>query len=64
MGAMQNMDEQNNLIARERATGGNPLETLPARSPFLTLDMMPREPHLHRAGDALARAGHVASASR
>ena len=43
---MQNMDEQNNLIPRERATGANPLETLPARSPFLTLDMMPREPHL------------------
>jgi capsular exopolysaccharide synthesis family protein len=43
---MQNMDEQNNLIPRERTAGGNPLETLAPRSPFLTLDMMPREPHL------------------
>jgi polysaccharide biosynthesis transport protein len=43
---MQNMDEQNNLVPRERATVGNTLEALPARSPFLTLDMMPREPHL------------------
>src|ERR1044071_7066876 len=36
------MDEQNNLITR----GGNSLEALPTRAPFLTLDMMPREPHL------------------
>jgi len=43
---MQNMDEQNNLIPRERSAGGNSLETLSPRSPFLTLDMMPREPHL------------------
>jgi len=46
MGAMQNMDEQNNLTTRERATVSNPLEALPTRAPFLTLDMMPREPHL------------------
>jgi hypothetical protein len=25
---------------------------------------MPREPHLHRAGEALASAGHATSASR
>ena len=43
---MHNMDEQNNLIPRERAAGGSALETLPERAPFLTLDMMPREPHL------------------
>jgi polysaccharide biosynthesis transport protein len=43
---MQNMEEQNNLVTRERSTVGSPLETLPGRSPFLTLDMMPREPHL------------------
>ena len=43
---MQNMDEQNNLVPRERTAGGSPLEALPAASPFLTLDMMPREPHL------------------
>src|SRR6185295_7205145 len=36
------MDEQNNLVAR----GGNALDAVPTRSPFLTLDMMPREPHL------------------
>jgi len=36
------MDEQNNLVSR----GGNSLEGLPTRAPFLTLDMMPREPHL------------------
>lgn len=40
------MDEQNNLVPRERATAGSPLEALPARSSFLTLDMMPRETHL------------------
>src|SRR5882724_5159997 len=42
------MDEQNNLATRERTAGGNPspLDTLQGRSPFLTLDMMPREPHL------------------
>jgi capsular exopolysaccharide synthesis family protein len=43
---MQNMDEQNNLVPRERITAANPLESLAPRSPFLTLDMMPREPHL------------------
>src|SRR3954466_15148071 len=36
------MDEQNNLVSR----GGNSLEGLPTRAPFLTLDMMLREPHL------------------
>jgi polysaccharide biosynthesis transport protein len=46
LGAMHNMDEQNNLVARERGAIGNPQEALPARAPFLTLDMMPREPHL------------------
>ena len=43
---MQNMDEQNNLVPRERIAAGNALESLAPRSPFLTLDMMPREPHL------------------
>jgi capsular exopolysaccharide synthesis family protein len=43
---MHNMDEQNNLATRERAAVANPLEALPPRAPFLTLDMMPREPHL------------------
>lgn len=43
---MHNMDEQNNLVPRERAAVGSPMEALPARAPFLTLDMMPREPHL------------------
>jgi succinoglycan biosynthesis transport protein ExoP len=43
---MQNMDELNNLVARDRTSIGNPVESLPTRAPFLTLDMMPREPHL------------------
>ena len=43
---MHNMDEQNNLVTRERTAAGGSLDTLPARAPFLTLDMMPREPHL------------------
>ncbi len=39
------MDETNNLVPRERPTPAraNPLQT---RSPFLALDLMPREPHL------------------
>ncbi|MGH9680126.1 MAG: Wzz/FepE/Etk N-terminal domain-containing protein, partial [Candidatus Acidiferrales bacterium] len=39
------MDETNNLAPRERASSG-PVETLQTRSPFLALDLMPREPHL------------------
>ena len=41
------MDEQTNLAPRDiRANGGAPAEALASRAPFLTLDMMPREPHL------------------
>jgi capsular exopolysaccharide synthesis family protein len=40
------MDEQNHLVPRERGTAGNSLEASPSRASFLTLDMMPREPHL------------------
>ncbi len=36
------MDEQNNLVTR----GGSSLDAISPRAPFLTLDMMPREPHL------------------
>jgi polysaccharide biosynthesis transport protein len=39
------MDETNNLVPRERL-GVNSTESLQTRSPFLTLDLMPREPHL------------------
>jgi succinoglycan biosynthesis transport protein ExoP len=39
------MDETNNLAPRER-TGTNYTESLQNRSPFLALDLMPREPHL------------------
>jgi capsular exopolysaccharide synthesis family protein len=39
------MDENNNLAPRER-TSGSPAESLQTRSPFLALDLMPREPHL------------------
>jgi len=39
------MDETNNLAPRERS-GINSTETLQNRSPFLALDLMPREPHL------------------
>ncbi len=39
------MDETNNLAPRERP-GANPGESLQTRSPFLALDLMPREPHL------------------
>lgn len=39
------MDETNNLVPRERSNGtaSEPIQT---RSPFLALDLMPREPHL------------------
>ncbi len=36
------MDEQSNLVPRERS-----VDTLAVPSPFVTLDMMPREPHLY-----------------
>lgn len=39
------MDETNNLAPRERFTS-NSSESLQQRSPFLALDLMPREPHL------------------
>src|SRR6202158_3911567 len=39
------MDETNNLAPRERSNT-NPTESLQHRSPFLALDLMPREPHL------------------
>ncbi len=39
------MDETNNLAPRERSNM-NPTEAIQTRSPFLPLDMMPREPHL------------------
>jgi polysaccharide biosynthesis transport protein len=39
------MDESNNLAPRERPLGGAS-DSLQTRSPFLALDMMPREPHL------------------
>ena len=39
------MDETNNLAPRERP-GPNSVEMIQSRSPFLALDMMPREPHL------------------
>ena len=39
------MDETNNLAPRERS-GGNSAESMQQRSPFLALDLMPREPHL------------------
>ena len=39
------MDETNNLVPRER-NGINPAESLQPRSPFLAMDLMPREPHL------------------
>jgi len=37
------MDERTNLITRDR---GAALESLAARAPFVTLDLMPREAHL------------------
>ena len=39
------MAETNNLAPRERS-GGNSAESMQQRSPFLALDLMPREPHL------------------
>ena len=36
------MGEQNSLVPRER-----PIESLAVPAPFVTLDMMPREPHLY-----------------
>jgi succinoglycan biosynthesis transport protein ExoP len=39
------MDEQPNLVPRDRGNGSGPVEALAPRT-FLTLDMMPREPHL------------------
>src|SRR5579864_7564062 len=39
------MDETNNLAPRERSNP-NYTESLQNRSPFLALDLMPREPHL------------------
>jgi len=39
------MDDQNNLITREHPNGSQ-VEVLAPRMPFMTLDMMPREPHL------------------
>src|ERR1035437_9969474 len=39
------MDETNNLAPRERSAGGTS-DSLQNRSPFLAMDLMPREPHL------------------
>ena len=39
------MDETNNLAPRERPLGG-PADPLQTRTPFLALDLVPREPHL------------------
>ncbi len=39
------MDETNNLTPRERSST-NSMESIQHRSPFLALDLMPREPHL------------------
>ncbi len=39
------MDESNNLVHRERSNGVS-ADSLQHRSPFLALDLMPREPHL------------------
>jgi uncharacterized protein involved in exopolysaccharide biosynthesis len=39
------MDETNNLAPRERSHT-NSTESLQNRSPFLAVDLMPREPHL------------------
>src|SRR6202165_6024555 len=39
------MDESNNLVPREKSASGT-AESLQTRSPFLALDLMPREPHL------------------
>ena len=39
------MDETNNLAPRERPLSGT-ADSLQTRTPFLALDLMPREPHL------------------
>src|ERR1700693_2463909 len=39
------MDEPNHLAPRERPVGVT-VESLQTRTPFLALDLMPREPHL------------------
>jgi polysaccharide biosynthesis transport protein len=39
------MDEPNNLVPRERINGGA-IDALPPPAPYLTLDLIPREPHL------------------
>jgi len=39
------MDESNNLIPRDRSNG-TPADSIQHRSPFLALDLMPREAHL------------------
>src|ERR1700689_4137129 len=39
------MDEANNLASQERSNM-NSTDSLQRRSPFLALDLMPREPHL------------------
>ena len=39
------MDEQSKLVPRERSNGGS-IDQLSSSSPVVTLDMMPREPHL------------------
>jgi capsular exopolysaccharide synthesis family protein len=43
---MYNSDEQDKLVPQERASASTAIEAVPTRAPFLTLDMMPREPHL------------------
>src|SRR5580704_3520894 len=40
------MDEQNNLVPRG-PMNERPVEGLAVPAPFVTLDIMPREPHLH-----------------
>ena len=39
------MDDTNHLAPRDRANGAA-METIPGRSPFLAMDLVPREPHL------------------
>ena len=40
------MEQPNNLVPRDRASGNGSIEVLQQRAPMLTLDMMPREAHL------------------
>src|SRR5271163_1864073 len=40
------MDETNNLAPRERSHANSTESLQTTRSPFLALDLMPREPHL------------------